>query len=399
MMIQKTDNAARQVILEKLLDGEGAAPALTPAAGARLDALDAMNRTAVNRSYRDIPAGGLAGKLIRAAKRLVRRLTFWYVEPCMEQQSRFNGAAAAFAAHTNSELNRLEGAQKETERCREDIAVLLRQIQQMQQAQQEQAQREQALLSRQEHQERKLARLETNLEGCEPAMMQQNKTMQFSFSQSGEDTICRFILAGLGIPPEERTYLDLGANHAKFLSNTYSLYLDGAKGVLVEANPVLCEELRQERPLDTVVERCICAQEGASLDFYILSGDGLSTMDPDAARGFIEENPDLTIERTVHVPSVTMESLIRTYFPDGAPAVMDVDVEGMEMEILRQIDFAAFRPIIIICEMIDYSRQFQIHEKNHEILRFMEENGYREYAFTGINSIFVDERTEGGRTR
>ena len=40
--------------------------------------------------------------------------------------------------------------------------------------------------------------------------------------------------------------------------------------------------------------------------------------------------------------------------------------------------------------MIPYSKQLVAGQKNQEILRFMQEKGYVEYAFTGINSIFLD---------
>mgnify|MGYP000624144786 FL=1 len=44
----------------------------------------------------------------------------------------------------------------------------------------------------------------------------------------------------------------------------------------------------------------------------------------------------------------------------------------------------------MIIEMIPYSKQLVAGQKNQEILRFMQEKGYVEYAFTGINSIFLD---------
>ena len=42
-----------------------------------------------------------------------------------------------------------------------------------------------------------------------------------TYSQSGEDAIVGYILNYLNIPFDKMTYLDLGANHAKELSNSY----------------------------------------------------------------------------------------------------------------------------------------------------------------------------------
>ena len=59
-----------------------------------------------------------------------------------------------------------------------------------------------------------------------------------TFSQAGEDSILLYVLRVLGVNICKARYLDLGANHARELSNTYALYQRGMRGVLVEANPV-----------------------------------------------------------------------------------------------------------------------------------------------------------------
>ena len=74
----------------------------------------------------------------------------------------------------------------------------------------------------------------------------------------------------------------------------------------------------------------------------------------------------------------------------AVPVLVNIDIEGMEMEILRSIDFAKYRPLVLILEMIPYSKKLPVGQKNPEILAFLQEKGYVEYAFTGINSIFID---------
>ena len=144
-----------------------------------------------------------------------------------------------------------------------------------------------------------------------------------------------------------------------------------------------------------VINRCLAEEKDTKLNFYIMNGDGLSTMDYEAAQQFIAENPALRIEKTITIDSITIDEIIRAHFADRAPEIMNIDVEGMEMSILRMIDFEAFRPLIIICEMIDYHNTLTVGEKNEEILDFMRRAGYEEFAFTGINSIFIDQRRGG----
>jgi hypothetical protein len=45
------------------------------------------------------------------------------------------------------------------------------------------------------------------------------KNIHFSFSQSGEDLIVKFIFDILKI--KKPTYIDIGAHHSSYLSNTY----------------------------------------------------------------------------------------------------------------------------------------------------------------------------------
>ncbi len=221
--------------------------------------------------------------------------------------------------------------------------------------------------------------------------------LTLSFSQSGEDAIIRYIFRETGVEPGKIRYLDLGANHAVHLSNTYSFYIDGARGVLLDANPVLAKELTEKREGDIVINKCLSDKPDTKLDFYIMSGDGLSTTDYEAAQSFIRENPDLSIKEKITVDSITLDEIIRDYFHDKAPELMNIDIEGMELTVLKMTDFEKFRPMIIICEMIDYSRTLTVGEKNQEILDFMRSVDYEEFAFTGINSIFIDKRFREGR--
>ena len=212
-----------------------------------------------------------------------------------------------------------------------------------------------------------------------------------SFSQSGEDTIVDYILERLQILPSEVTYLDLGANHASYLSNTYSFYRRNAHGVLVEANPELIPELEQQRERDIILNRCVSKTSGEKITFHILSGDGLSTCSTESVDEITIENPDIHLVRTVEVETITVNDILESYF-DSSPTFINLDIEGMEMEILRNIDFEACRPLIIIVETIPYRVKLSSEEKNTEIVSFMRLKDYSEYAFTGINSIFVDKR-------
>lgn len=330
-----------------------------------LDSLDRMNKTSVNHSYRPIQTEGVKGKISGLFKRFIRRMTFWLIEPCMIQQTEYNSANNIFSAEVNCEINTINSRMKNVSELEEKIYDMNGQIGEM---------------------NNYIAKMENSMKEMHNSI----EHMNMSFSQSGEDSVINYISSATG--RKIKTYLDLGANHAVHYSNTYNFYTRGARGVLLEANPELAMELVEKRPEDIVINKCLAEKSGEKLDFYIMNGDGLSTCDYNAVQNFIKENPALKVTKKITIDSITINEIIDEYFPENAPDVMNIDIEGMELAVLKMMNFEKFRPLVIICEMIEYKSVITIGEKNNEILEFMKKNDYVEFAFTGINSIFIDKR-------
>ena len=83
---------------------------------------------------------------------------------------------------------------------------------------------------------------------------------------------------------------------------------------------------------------------------------------------------------------------MKEYFPDTPPTVLSIDAEGVDIQILRALNYNLYRPEIIIVETIDYVPWIALEKNRDEIINILEPNGYVEYAFTGVNSIFLDSR-------
>lgn len=70
-----------------------------------------------------------------------------------------------------------------------------------------------------------------------------------SYAQHGEDVlIFDFFKTWLKI--KNPTYIDIGAHHPYEISNTAIFYENGCRGVNIEANPILFENFKHERPND-----------------------------------------------------------------------------------------------------------------------------------------------------
>ena len=208
-------------------------------------------------------------------------------------------------------------------------------------------------------------------------------------AQSGEDSIIAYVLMVLGVRPEDITYLDLGANHARELSNTYYFYQQGASGVLVEANPDLIPELKLMRSRDIILNSCVSDHDDDVVNFFIVNGDGLSTSNFEAINNAMTINKNLKIAKTEKIRTITIQSILNNYV-QKPPTILNIDIEGEEMNVLQNYDFEHYRPTVICVEMIPYETSLVIDKKNSAVTDYLCGMGYTEYAFTGINSIFVD---------
>lgn len=218
---------------------------------------------------------------------------------------------------------------------------------------------------------------------------------QFSYAQNGEDLILAHYFFKHGI--EKPTYLDVGANHPRFISNTYHAYLKGGRGVCIEPNPKLAEKYRRVRPGDTVLQIGVGIDARKEADFYIFpdAAHGLSTFSKEEAeywaRVGMKGVGKIQYEKVVRVPLITMNEIFETHFK-SSPHILSIDVEGLDLELLQTIDFSRFKPLTIIVETLLYDEQ-QRESRNEKIIDFLISNGYSVYADTHVNTIFL--RNEG----
>ena len=115
-----------------------------------------------------------------------------------------------------------------------------------------------------------------------------------SFSAAGED---RLVIAWLRVIARMKMsdvrYCDIGANHPKYLSNTFALYRSGASGVLIEPDPLLCAKLRSARPRDSVVNVGVAFDDRTSAKLQRLSDRAFNTFLPEQANFVVRSSEKL----------------------------------------------------------------------------------------------------------
>lgn len=211
---------------------------------------------------------------------------------------------------------------------------------------------------------------------------------KLTFSQSGEDLIVAGLFKEFKI--DKPTYLDVGAFHPIIGSNTYALYRQGGRGVLVEPNVDMIADLRSVRPGDTVLNIGIGLDDTQEADFYVLNYPQMSSFDGDDARSRERDSGGATfIKRVVKMPMVNINKVIDEHFAKSAPDFLSIDTEGLDLTILKTIDFGKFRPKIITAETTAGGGTVLM---SPEIGDFLAGKDYMARGMTLANTIFVDKK-------
>jgi len=97
----------------------------------------------------------------------------------------------------------------------------------------------------------------------------------------------------------------------------------------------------------------------------------------------------ISICKVIPVPLLTFNQILNKYFPNQVPTVVSLDIEGLELEILRSADLEKYRPMIFCIETMKYNER-ELGKKNEALIAYMQSKGYFVYVDTYINTIFVD---------
>jgi FkbM family methyltransferase len=207
-----------------------------------------------------------------------------------------------------------------------------------------------------------------------------------TFSQSGEDCCIDFLLSQLKI--SHPTYLELGVYKPRSASNTYLFYKRGSTGVLVEADRTLIAEIKKVRPNDVVLNVGV-GTENSESELYIFEEPAHNTFSKIEAEYRIK-NGSYKFLKKEKVALFTINHLISENFK-SYPHILSIDIEGLDLDVLKDLDTGKY-PIPIICaETCAYS-ETHIKPKNKLIEELMISKGYFVYADTYINTIFVNDR-------
>ena len=204
--------------------------------------------------------------------------------------------------------------------------------------------------------------------------------MFISYAQNFEDVMLWRALGHV----ERGFYIDIGAQDPIVDSVSLGFYEHGWRGVHVEPTPAYAQALREARTDETVVQAAI-GDEGSLIPFYEIPNSGISTGDADIAQrheglGFMHKRID--------VPCIKLSALLDKY-PERDIHWMKIDVEGMELSVLRSWGQSPVRPWVVVIESTRPLSQELSHGAWERIVLDL---GYHFAYFDGLNRFYVSDQ-------
>lgn len=206
--------------------------------------------------------------------------------------------------------------------------------------------------------------------------------VNLAYSQDGEDMILRRLFE------RQRSgfYVDVGAHHPYRFSNTCYFYRRGWRGINIDPNPDAIKAFHRDRPSDINV--CVGVSDTAgALSFHLFNEPALNTFDAELA---IERDrlPDYWLLETRSVPVRRLDDLLTEYLPrDQKIDFLSIDVEGLDLSVLRSSDWKRFRPSVLLVEA--HERTVSAIESD-PINIFVVAAGYRLIAKT-LNTLIYED--------
>jgi FkbM family methyltransferase len=206
-----------------------------------------------------------------------------------------------------------------------------------------------------------------------------------SRSQHGEDEV----IAGLLPDDCERVFVDVGANDGVSWSNSYSFAEAGFRVLLVEPMPLYaarCALTHRGNP-KVFVEPYAIAKTVGEATFYVNLDASTDLL---AMRSSLLREAVFSDQVTeVTVPTAPLSFLLAKHDVPERYAVLSVDAEGMDLDVLQTAELDRRRPHVICVE----------EGLNAPPIRaFLEAKDYRLVTkLAEVNGVYVDTRS--GRSR
>jgi len=184
-----------------------------------------------------------------------------------------------------------------------------------------------------------------------------------SYSQEGEDMILRRLF----VKQKKGFYVDVGAHHPKRFSNTFFFYKKGWSGINIDAMPNSMCLFNKIRPRDINIEIPI-SDKKQKLKYYMFNEPALNGFSKELA----EKRDGMNGYKIISVKDIdtlTLEEILKKHLPHGQEIdFMSIDVEGLDLQVLKSNNWRRFRPKFVLVEILGSSIKNIANSKEYKYL-------------------------------
>jgi FkbM family methyltransferase len=200
------------------------------------------------------------------------------------------------------------------------------------------------------------------------------------YSQWGEDQYVNFFFKDV----QKGIYLDVGCFHPYMYSNTCLLHKKGWTGINVDINQTSIDLFNIARPKDINLCTTIDENKKKFTMYYDDPFSPINTLD----KNFYENLKESFFKnkRILSIQSKTIKEIIETSKIENKVDFINIDVEGSDYDILKQIDLKKLKVKLVSIETHNVEGSAS---KNVDLIScFLEKNNFSIYKRIGPSTLF-----------
>ena len=171
-------------------------------------------------------------------------------------------------------------------------------------------------------------------------------------------------------------YVDVGAYHPYFWSNTHLLFKKNWEGINIDINPLSVELFNYVRPNDYNVNAAVSNSNKKHINFYTKNIiNTMSTTSKFAAKTAYLNGYDVRKAKCYKLNDL----ISRSKFKNKKINFLNIDTEKTELDVLKSLNFNKYKPELICVEIHHSGSSSKNKEKlrSHPVYLFLRRKKYK----------------------
>ena len=195
-----------------------------------------------------------------------------------------------------------------------------------------------------------------------------------SYSFGGCDLLIDYIFKS----KKKGFYLDVGCQHPVSNNNTYLLNRRGWSGINIDLDPKNIRLFNSERPNDINICKCVSSDNSYKDFFFFHPGSPINSLE----KKTIKDKTNFSLKK---IKTYTLNSILKDHNVQNID-YFNLDVEGHEIDVLKNFNIKLYTPKVVSVEFIDHQMK-RLEFKNNSIDRIVKSEFYNLLVDNGYHFV------------